>query len=286
VSETAPVSSSRHRARHLATRATTRAAERLGLDVVPRGTYSPLADVPDASDPSWARRLDLPGLRLDLDGQVDRLNDTLAPHVADFAVPAPFHLDNPFYGPGDAELLFALLRAEPPVRVLELGSGWSTHVARAAAPDAELVAVDPEPQLALPPHTAHERIDANDVPLDRFTTLEPGDVLFVDTSHVVKRGGEVNRVVLGVLPRLRAGVRVHFHDVFLPYDYPREFFELGGHFSEQYLLAALLSGSEDWDVELAAQALHRERGEELANAVPSLRTAGPVGPSAFWMRRR
>jgi hypothetical protein len=111
-------------------------------------------------------------------------------------------------------------------------------------------------------------------------------VLFVDTSHVVKRGGEVNRIVLGVLPRLRTGVLVHFHDVFLPYDYPRLFFELGGHFSEQYLLAALLSGSEDWEVVIAAQALWRDRREALVEAIPTLRDPGPVGPSSFWLRRR
>ena len=102
---------------------------------------------------------------------------------------------------------------------------------------------------------------------------------------MVKRGGEVTRVVLGVLPRLREGVRVHFHDVFLPYDYPRLFYALGGHFSEQYLLAALLTGTDEWEVEVAAQALHRERREELAAAIPSLQSPGPVGPSAFWIRR-
>jgi hypothetical protein len=273
------------RLRALATRATTQAAGWLDLDVVPRGAYSPLAAVPAAADATWTRPMDLPGLRLGLDAQLALLADGLAPHVADFAVPAPFVLDNPFYGRGDAELLFALLRHEPPARVLELGSGWSTHVARAAAPEAELVAVDPEPQLALPPRVAHEPIDAAALPLDRFTALEAGDVLFVDTSHVVKRGGEVTRVVLGVLPRLRPGVRVHFHDVFLPYDYPRLFFALGGHFSEQYLLAALLTGSDAWEVQLAAQALHREHRDALATAVPSLRSPGPVGPSAFWMRR-
>jgi predicted O-methyltransferase YrrM len=278
--------SSRDRLRALAARATAAVAARQGLDVVPKGVYSPLADVPDASDPTWSRRMDLPGLRLDLDRQVGFVRDALQEHLAAFAVPEPFRLDNPFYGPGDAELLFALLRHAHPTRVLELGSGWSTHVAKAAAPEADLVAVDPEPQLALPAQARHERADASDVALDRFTALKADDVLFVDTSHVVKRGGEVNRIVLGVLPRLRTGVLVHFHDVFLPYDYPRLFFELGGHFSEQYLLAALLSGSEDWEVVIAAQALWRDRREALVEAIPTLRDPGPVGPSSFWLRRR
>jgi hypothetical protein len=277
--------SRRARLKSLATRATTSAAARLGLDVVPRGAYSPLARVPAPGDPSWERRLDLPGLRLGLDAQAAFITDALSAHVAAFAVPAPFRLDNPFYGPGDAELLFALLRHEPPLRILELGSGWSTHIARAAAPDADLVAVDPQPQLALPAGTRHEPIDAVQLPLDRFAALEAGDVLFVDTTHVVKRGGEVTRVVLGVLPRLRQGVRVHFHDVFLPYDYPRQFYALGGHFSEQYLLAALLTGTDEWEVEVAAQALHRERRAAVAAAIPSLQSPGPVGPSAFWIRR-
>ena len=129
--------SRRARLKGLATRATTSAAARLGLDVVPRGAYSPLARVPAAGDPSWERRLDLPGVRLGprRAGGVHRRRPQRA--RAAFAVPAPFRLDNPFYGPGDAELLFALLRHEPPLRILELGSGWSTHVARAAAPHAD-----------------------------------------------------------------------------------------------------------------------------------------------------
>ena len=229
--------------------------------------------------------MDLPGVRLDLDAQAAFVREALTEHLAAFSVPPPFRLDNPFYGPGDAELLFALLRRSQPKRILELGSGWSTHVARAAAPDAELVAVDPEPQLALPAGVRHERADARELPLHRFTALETADVLFVDTSHVVKRGGEVNRIVLGVLPRLRSGVLVQFHDVFLPYDYPRVFFELGGHFSEQYLLAALLSGNDEWEVVLAAQALWRDGHDALTGAIPSLRHPGPAGPSSFWLRR-
>jgi predicted O-methyltransferase YrrM len=270
----------------LAVRATAGAAGRLGLDVVPRGVYSPLATVPPEGDPAWRRALDLPGLQLDLDAQLAFVRDALAEPAAAFAVPPPFRLDNPFYSHGDAELLFAMLRWTAPVRVLELGSGWSTHVARAAAPEADIVAVDPEPQAQLPAGVRHERTDANDLPFDRFMALEAGDVLFVDTSHVVRRGGEVNRIVLGVLPRLRPGVLVHFHDVFLPYDYPRLFFVFGGHFTEQYLLAALLEGNGDWDVVLAAHALHRERRADLVAAIPALRDPGPVGPSAFWLRRR
>jgi hypothetical protein len=270
----------------LAVRGTARVAGRLGLDVVPRGVYSPLAAVPPEGDPVWSRPLDLPGFRLDLETQLGFVREELAEPAASFAVPPPFRLDNPFYGRGDAELLFAMLRWAAPARVLELGSGWSTHVARAAAPEAEIVAVDPEPQAQLPAGVRHERADAAELPLDRFTGLAAGDVLFIDTSHVVRRGGEVNRIVLGVLPRLRPGVLVHFHDVFLPYEYPRLFFAWGGHFTEQYLLAAVLEGNADWEVVLAAHALYRDRQADLVAAVPALGAPGHVGPSALWLRRR
>jgi predicted O-methyltransferase YrrM len=276
----------RDRLKALAVRATAGAAGRLGLDVVPRGVYSPLATVPPEDDPAWLLPLDLPGLHLDLDAQLAFVRDSLAEPAAAFAVPPPFRLDNPFYGRGDAELLFAMLRWAAPGRVLELGSGWSTHTLRAAAPEADLVAVDPEPQTQLPAGVRHERADAAELPPERLSALEAGDILFVDTSHVVRRGGEVNRIVLGFLPRLRPGVLVHFHDVFLPYEYPRLFFQLGGHFSEQYLLAALLEGNADWEIVLAAHALYRDRHADLVAAIPALRDPGPVGPSALWLRRR
>ena len=267
-----------------------RAARRLGYDLVPRGPVSPVPEVPPEGDWLWSRRSRLP---LDLDAQLALIEGPLRPHLSGLR---DFDLWNGLFQAGDAEVLYALIRHLRPARIAEIGCGHSTLVTAAAceanardgAP-AELLAVDPEPRIEVPVRV--ERVDCRDVPAERFERLRDGDVLFVDTWHVVKLGAEVNWIVLDLLPRLAPGVWVHFHDVFLPYEYPRWIFTTAGYLNEQYLLEAFLLGGE-WTVELAMAALFRDRHERLTAAIPSLREPVPGvpelrtwPPSSFWLRR-
>jgi hypothetical protein len=238
-------------------------------------------------------------MEMDTAAQIEFVESELAPFLAELPAalePAErqgFTIWNGQYQAGDAELLYALLRWLRPARVLELGSGFSTLVSEAALAanaEGELVSVDPEPRTAVPGRL--ERSDVRALPSERFTELEDGDVLFIDTSHIVKLGSEVNRLVLEVLPALAPGVWVHFHDVFLPYEYPRYLLEQEAYFNEQYLVHAFLLGNEDWEVALGACALFRGERERLQALVPSLgeRPSDPrweeVSPAAFWLRRR
>ncbi|HEX2085578.1 MAG TPA: class I SAM-dependent methyltransferase [Solirubrobacteraceae bacterium] len=252
------------------------------VDVVPRGWQSPLPDLRELPPAFFERPSPLRGVRFDLDAQAALLRE-LAPLVAAFAPPPGFRIDNGWYESVDAELLDALLRRLRPRRVVELGSGWSSLVIAAALPaGAEHAIYDPYPNeraAGLPVR----RVRAQDVPDEVFTALEPGDVLFVDTSHTVKPGGDVNRIVLEVLPLLAEGVAVHFHDVLLPYAPHRTWLERGWWWFEQYLLQAFLAGNPDWEVLLAAHALTRERGDLVREVVPSY--TGETYPSAFWIRR-
>jgi len=275
-----------------------RAGALAGLDVVRRGIYSPIPDVWALADETWSARASMVGVELDLDAQVALLEGPLAPFLRAFHEEPGgdgFTLENGLYGPGVAEVLYAFVRHARPRRILELGSGYSSLViARAltrnradGAPARHLVC-DPYPSALLdgrPGEFEVERVPAERVPLARFEELEAGDVLFVDTSHTVKVGGEVNRIVLEGLPRLRPGVLVHFHDIFLPYEYPPALVREGGLFwQEQYLLHAFLAYNPGFEVVLAMAALRRERAERLLRAVPSL-AAGDRLPSAFWLRR-
>jgi hypothetical protein len=127
-------------------------------------------------------------------------------------------------------------------------------------------------------------VSATDVPLAEFEALGEHDVLFVDTTHTVKLGSDVNRIILDVLPELAPGVLVHFHDVFLPYEYPRTFLERRLYWNEQYLLQAFLAQNPAWEIVLPLHALVRERPEPLSTLVASFHPGS--GPSAFWIRRR
>lgn len=285
----------------LVARSIERAGAGLGRDVVPRNIYSPVPRVPPPAWEGWRRRHPLPGLRLDLDRQLRYLERELGTYLREFRPPAApgqpgeCHLDNRYYFRGDAEVLYAIIRRHRPRRILELGGGFSTLIsAEACAANArdghpvELTSVDPDPRIRLPERRAGtvrvERADARDLPLEAFLALEANDVLFIDTTHTVKLGSEVNRLVLEVLPRLRRGVLVHFHDIFLPYDYPRPWLARGTYLNEQYLVHALLVENPNWEVLITLHALARDRGPALQDAIPSF--AGDESlASALWLRR-
>ena len=104
---------------------------------------------------------------------------------------------------------------------------------------------------------------------DAFATLAAGDILFIDSSHAVLPGNDVTRLFLTILPALPAGILVHVHDVFLPYEYPREWIDEGYGWNEQYLLHALLSPGRH-RVVWPGYHLQRDRGDELARQLPFL----------------
>lgn len=268
-----------------------RTARRLGVDLVWRTPYSPVPDVAAPDDPVWREPRPLPGIELDLDAQLAFLRGSLGPHLD--GLPASYPRENRWYPGDEAAVLWAMLRHARPRRVVEVGCGHSTLATSAAlaanaadgAPG-ELVCIDPEPRLPLPAGVRHLACGAEDVPLEELVSLAAGDVLFVDTTHVVKPGGDVVRLVLEVMPRLAPGVLVHVHDVFLPYGYPRLFAARGTYLSEQYLLQALLCESPRYEVVLALHALVRERRAELQALLPELDADREPAPSAFWLRRR
>jgi methyltransferase family protein len=276
-------------------------ARRIGLDVVPRTFYSPIPDLKALPPGIWNARSALKGIDFDLDAQLRWIEDELGEAMREFAPPeqptgrpGEYTLANDSYGRVGADVLHGVVRGLRPRRIVELGSGQSTLIMAAAVErnraegvETELRVFDPFPSAAypgLPGVAAMEAVRAQDVPLDVFTGLERGDVLFVDTTHAVKVGSDVNRIVLDVLPVLAPGVLVHVHDIFLPYEYPRVFAQRSGlHWAEQYLLQAYLSGNPGYEILAALYALCRDRPEPMSRLAPTWRT-GAI-PSAIWLRR-
>lgn len=242
------------------------------------------------------------GITMDLDAQLGWVTDHVSPSSAEFVPPVQicpgymFRYANGSFGHGDADVLYGLIRSQKPKRIVELGSGHTSVIIRQALQrNAEegtstLYSVfDPYPtdHLAGTPMAFKAKpLAAERLPDDVFEQLEAGDILFVDTTHTVKIGGDVVRIVLESLPLLAPGVLVHFHDVFLPYSYPRAFFEEHEYYwAEQYLVQAFLAYNSDFEVMAGLQALARERSAEFAALVPSMTLPG-ANPGSFWIRRR
>lgn len=170
-------------------------------------------------------------------------------------------LANRWFSPLDAAALAAIIARFRPRRMIEVGSGNSTKIARRAARDAgvslHLTSIDPAPRAeinALCDEVIRRPLE--EVPVAVFDVLEAGDVCFIDSSHRALMHSDVTVFFIEILPRLKPGVLVHLHDIWLPYDYPQSWAER--YYSEQYLLAAyLLGGSRglepQWAGALAAQ---------------------------------
>jgi predicted O-methyltransferase YrrM len=263
-------------------------------------TYdSPIPDLRELEPDFFEQPSGMRGIEFEVERQAEFVEQELATHCRAFSPPGTaaeagphrFHLHNGTYESVDAELLYAMVRRFKPARIVELGSGYSTLIIRealerAGGPTAEEVlrTYDPYRSDLLPAAAVVTPLRAQEVPEEEFAALGEGDLLFVDTSHTVKIGGDVNRIVLDVLPTLQPGVIVHFHDVFLPYPYSRGHLEDAHFWTEQYLLQAFLAGNPAWEVLIGAYAVARAYPERLAGSVPSFGRG--VNPGAFWIRRR
>ncbi len=298
--------------RHRLARPLRPAAEFLGFDLVDRHFYSPIPDIEALPRKLWERPAELHALNFSVAEQMDILERELAPYLSEFDPPShptgragEFYLHNGYYGPVDAEVLYAMVRRWKPRRVIELGSGASSLVIGAACranakescasdyrvfdpfPEADPTYELVDLQRAIEGLARVHAVPATEVPLDEFRALHAGDVLFVDTTHTVKTGGDVNYVILEVLPSLRAGVIVHFHDIFLPFEYPYEWLaHMRRYWAEQYLLQAFLAFNAAFEVLFASHAVMRAFPTRMARLVSSVRTEDARVASAFWLRRR
>jgi len=200
---------------------------------------------------------DVPGIDLHAPRQLALLESFCAyqhdmPFMEEQTPGLRYYFENPYFSYGDAIVLYSMLRHRQPQRIVEVGSGFSSAVMldtndRFCNRAITMTFIDPFPQRLLSLLTEddaarHEVISdvVQNVAMDRFTTLDADDVLFIDSSHVAKAGSDVVYLVTAVLPRLRKGVIIHFHDVFWPFEYPEAWIRAGRAWNEDYLLKAFL----------------------------------------------
>lgn len=251
--------------------------------------YSPISSAEDRRRALTWSHIEPVGLDLRPEEQL-ALARRQAPLWADVTAGPRWHPGNQMYELGDAAVLHGMLRDQRPRRVVEVGSGFSTAVMLDAADrfdtTRDITCVEPYPQrlmtLCGPEDVTLIRQGVQDVPIDLFTSLEPGDLLFIDSTHVVKAGSDVVWLYLQVLPRLSPGVLVHIHDVVWPFTYFPAWIEEGRDWTEAYLLQALLIDSPRWQVELFSSWLWQERRDIVRERLPD---GVDADPGSVWLRR-
>lgn len=281
------------------------AARGVPLFVPPGHFYSPIPSPAES-----ARHLDrldadgipdhLPGIDLDRAAMVSLWQQLVplmveAPFPDDPTVGFRYAFNNGAYSFGDASVLHAMIRHLRPQRIIEIGSGWSSAcmvdtVERYLDWACELTFI--EPNSALLRRLIGPAVDrvtilpmpVQDVAADAFDALAPADILFIDSTHVMRTGSDVWYELFVALPRLRPGVVVHFHDMFWPFEYPRPWVvDDNRAWNEVYAVRALLTDNPTWEILLFSQYLARFEHDLITKTYPRfLRNTG----GALWLRRR
>lgn len=279
--------------------------ERLGFHVTRNHFYEPVPELRSLGDSRFRHESDLMGVDM-RDAEQLALLERLAEYKLEYAAfppdppgdhPLGFYVQNGQFGRVDPDVHHSLIRLLKPRRIIEIGAGYSTLVAAGAirqnrsedpAYSCELISIDPQPAPFLsgvPEITRLLSQKVQDLPLDAVDELDAGDMLFIDSSHVLKIGSDVQYEFLELVPRVRDGVWIHVHDIFLPMEYPRPLvMEWHRFWNEQYLLQAFLAFNESFAVRWSSSWMARRHESAVRAAFPSYDLRG-MTPSSFWMER-
>jgi hypothetical protein len=209
--------------------------------------------------------------------------------------PHEYHAGNTMYSRLDAWVLQAMLRHFRPRRVIETGCGWSSLVTARVNREYFGGAIDFTCIEPYPPEFLGDGIDGisrlvvspvEEMDLEPFEALGAGDVLFIDTSHVAKTGGDVVFLYQEVLPRLAPGVVVHIHDIFLPSDYPAEWVFSGRAWNEQYMVRAFLTFNSAFEILLGVAWMLQTEPRVLTEALDGYPERFRDGGGGLWLRRK
>ena len=271
--------------RSLAFPISSKVIKKLGFFIIPKNYYFPIFDESEIEKPLKEKRK-LPGIDFKINRQLAFLerftykeeleSDYLLPGRSIFN----FELGNGAFEAGDFETLYQFCRTTKPKRVIEIGSGHSTKVLAWALKnnreqdnvDSEHICVEPyeNPWLSsLPVTVLREKVE--DIDISFFRSLNSEDLLFIDSSHVIRPQGDVLYEYLQIIPTLNKGVNVHVHDIFSPRDYLESFIkDFGFMWNEQYLLEALLGNGSRYETVLSVNLLKNDYFERLSSRCPWL----------------
>jgi hypothetical protein len=224
----------------------------------------------------------IPGIDLRVDEQI-KLVGSFSKYYADIPFKPGkqpnlrYYYDNEYYLYTDGIVLFSMIRHIKPSRIIEIGSGFSSAIMLDTNElffnnTISLTFIEPYPErlFSLLKDTDKKQAtiiqsDAQLIQLDTFRNLQAGDILFIDSTHVVKTGNDVNYILFEVLPELQSGVIIHFHDIFYPFEYPKEWVLKGRNWNENYFLRAFLMYNNKFEIILFADYLHKHHKEAFKN---------------------
>ncbi len=280
--------------------------EKLGFHITPNHYYQPVPDTRALKDVLWQKQSELVGININEEEQIKLLSIFTAKFKDEYesfpinktSIPYQYYVNNGMFGSVDGYILYCFIRYFKPRKILEIGSGYSTYLSAQAILknkkeekdyDCELVAIEPYPndilKAGFPGLSKLITMKVQYVSLSEFEELNDNDILFIDSSHVLKIGSDVQYEYLEILPRLNKGVIVHIHDIFLPSEYPKHWvLEDYRFWNEQYLLQAFLAFNESFKVLWAGNYMHLRHSDKLEKSFSSYKK-DEGGSQSFWIQR-
>jgi hypothetical protein len=265
--------------------------------------YSPVVDPDELAKSSFGKQRK-PDELLCIDFNYEKMKPLIATALTARTMSLPeeatpefrYYVNNDMFGIGDAIVLSAFLSHFKPANWIEVGSGFSSAILldtldRDSTLKTKVVFIEPNTDRleALIRQEDRERVSiiksiVQDVPLETYEILGAGDVLFLDTTHISKTGSDVNHEVFQILPRLKPGVIVHFHDVFDVLEYPDEWiYKENRSWNEQYLLRAFLMYNDNFEVLYANDAFAKHNRGFIKEICPDI-LRNPGG--GLWLLKR
>lgn len=283
-----------------------------GYHLLRKHYYLPIPIAEELTAEYWNSTTGLVGLDMNDEHALRLLRDVFPPYIREFRARfqieraterEPFYLLNENFMAADAHVYYAFVRNLKPRRIIEIGSGYSTLVAIAAmqknaesgASPGRITAIEPYPSATLQAQqdALFELVPkrVQDVPVEEFASLEPGDILFIDSTHALRAGGDVEYEFADIIPKIKPGVFIHVHDIYLPQRYPRPFIEqFHSYWNEQTVLQTLLCYSTRFEVLWPGQYLLTRFPAEMHSAFPEIAVMHErfpwVGTPSFWMQVR
>ncbi len=273
--------------------------------------YSPIPDLAevraDAGNVFAKDTRDLGAIDLNEGGQV-ALIQSLRQYHDDQPFPSEkqggyrYYFENPAFSYFDAIVFYGLLRHLRPRRVIEVGSGYSSCLMldtneRYFGNAITCTFIEPYAGLLRSLMKAGDSTSntiletrVQQAPIDSFLELNDGDILFIDSSHISKTNSDVNYLIFKVLPRLKQGVWIHFHDIFYPFEYPAEWIYQGRAWNEAYILKAFLQHNRAYSIECFNSFLELFHRDTLEKVMPKClqfpkQVSVPTSAQSIWLKK-
>lgn len=269
--------------------------------------YHPIPDLSKLGEQYWTNQTPLLGINLKLPDQLGFLAyiekhyseeiDTIPITKDEVVIPFDYYIQNQNFTTVDGEVLYCMIRKCSPNTIIEIGSGYSTLLISKALQKnvcldstyvSKFISIEPYPRdflkIAIPLLDFRIEKPIQEVELSLFENLIENDILFIDSTHVMKYGSDVEFELFKILPILKKGVIIHFHDIFWPENYPRQWVVDNGWFwNEQQFLQSFLMYNDAFEILWCSSSMHKYNGDSLSKIFRSY--SDKERPGSLWLKK-